>query len=402
MSTVTKQKPLVPELRFSGFDGEWQKNTFKDLVKINQGLQIAISERMTSPDENSHFYITNEFLRPGNKKKYYIKNPPPSVVCNEDDVLMTRTGNTGKVVTGVSGAFHNNFFKIKYEPSELDKRFLVSFLTLPTTQNRILVMAGTSTIPDLNHTDFYKINISRPEITEQQKIADFLGSVDAWLDNLRQQKTALESYKQGMMQKLFTGQVRFKDEGGKSFPDWEEKQLSDVGAIVTGTTPSTSIKKYYGGTFPWVTPTDIDESKDILTSAKLLTKDGLEKGRFIAKDSLLVTCIASIGKNAILRVDGSCNQQINAITPNLNNNVDYLYYLLAANKNELIKHAGAGAMQMLNKKDFSSIKFNLASLPEQQIIADFLTALDQTITTKADEITKVEEWKKGLMQKMFV
>ena len=402
MSTTTKQKPLVPELRFSGFDGQWKKNTFKDLVKINQGLQIAISERMTSPDEKSHFYITNEFLRPGNKKKYYIKNPPPSVICNEDDVLMTRTGNTGKVVTGVSGAFHNNFFKIKYEPGELDKRFLVSFLTLPTTQNRILVMAGTSTIPDLNHTDFYKINISKPEITEQQKIADFLGSVDAWLDNLRGQKTALQSYKQGMMQELFTGQVRFKDDEGKDFSDWQELQLSDAGAIVTGTTPTTSIKKYYGGTFPWVTPTDISESKDILTSAKLLTRDGLEKGRFIAKDSLLVTCIASIGKNAILRVDGSCNQQINAITPNLNNNVDYLYYLLAANKNELIKHAGAGAMQMLNKKDFSSIKFNLASLPEQQIIADFLTALDQTITAKADEITKVEEWKKGLMQKMFV
>ena len=154
--------------------------------------------------------------------------------------------------------------------------------------------------------------------------------------------------------------------------------------------------------FPWVTPTDIGESKDISTSAKMLTKDGLEKGRFIAKNSLLVTCIASIGKNAILRTDGSCNQQINSITPNSDNYVDYLYYLLATNKNELIKHAGAGAMQMLNKKDFSGIKLRFASLKEQQKIADFLTALDQTITAKAEEITKVEEWKKGLMQKMFV
>jgi len=402
MSVFTTSNKTAPDLRFFDFSDEWNTQRLKDVVKINQGLQIPISDRLVEPEDGAYFYITNEFLRPGNKKHYYIKNPPDSVVCTEDDILMTRTGNTGKVVTDVSGAFHNNFFKIKYPVDEVDKKFLVSFLKLPSTQHLMLRLAGTSTIPDLNHTDFYKIPFTKPTLDEQQKIADFLGSVDAWLDNLRQQKTALQTYKQGMMQKLFTRQVRFKDENGKDFPKWEEKKLSEMGRIVTGATPSTSHDEFYGGSIPWVTPTDIGQSKNIEKTRKMLTEEGLAVGRFVAKNSLLVTCIASIGKNAVLRVDGSCNQQINSITPNSEHSVDFLYYLLDTNKNELLKYAGAGAMQMLNKNDFSAVRLHVATLEEQKKIADFLMAVDKTIASKAEEIAKVEQWKKGLMQKMFV
>ena len=147
---------LQPKLRFPGFELEWKKDIFRNLVKINQGLQIQISERYLSPVENSHFYITNEFLKEGSDKKFFIKNPPPNVICDYNDILMTRTGNTGMVVTNVKGAFHNNFFKINY-PKTIDKGFLYYFLTTVKTQNLIKSLAGTSTIPDLNHTDFYKI-----------------------------------------------------------------------------------------------------------------------------------------------------------------------------------------------------------------------------------------------------
>ncbi len=70
---------------------------------------------------------------------------------------MTRTGNTGVVVSGVEGVFHNNFFKINYDKGIIDKDFLVYYLNMKRTQNIILTKAGTSTIPDLNHNDFYSI-----------------------------------------------------------------------------------------------------------------------------------------------------------------------------------------------------------------------------------------------------
>ena len=151
MSTKTTYKQtelgLIPT--------DWDFDNMGNLSKVNQGLQIPISDRFSEQVENSLFYITNEFLKEDSKNKYFIKNPPKSVIANKDDVLMTRTGNTGKVVTGVEGAFHNNFFKIKYDETKLNKDFLVGYLKSPRTQYSILTLSGNSTIPDLNHSDFY-------------------------------------------------------------------------------------------------------------------------------------------------------------------------------------------------------------------------------------------------------
>ena len=117
--------------------------------------------------------------------------------------------------------------------------------------------------------------------------------------------------------------LRFKD-----FKDfWTKIKVNEIGKIATGTTPSTKETHFYGGNFLWVTPTDIN-GKEVLSTTKKLTLAGLNNGRKIPKNSVLATCIASIGKNCILREDGSCNQQINAITPSNDFNVDFVYYLI--------------------------------------------------------------------------
>lgn len=200
------QKIFKQEIRFKDDEGndfpDWKENSFKTLTKINQGLQIAISERYTEPIENSYFYITNEFLK-GNSTNYYILNPPDSVKCSKEDVLMTRTGNTGQVVTGVEGAFHNNFFKINFDRDKISKDFLVYFLRLYTTQCSILRLAGTSTIPDLNHSDFYKLKITYPIIDEQNRIVQFLIDLDTKIDGLQSKVDELVDYKKGLLQKMF-------------------------------------------------------------------------------------------------------------------------------------------------------------------------------------------------------
>ena len=180
----------------------WEEKKLGDLTKINQGLQIAISERYTEKVKDSYFYITNEFLRKGSSKKYFIKEPSASVICNEDDVLMTRTGNTGQVVTNVNGAFHNNFFRINYFKN-FDKDFLVYFLRMRNTQNMILRYAGTSTIPDLNHGDFYRLKIDLPSLKEQQKIAKFLSSLDKKIEATKKQKQKANEFKKGLLQQMF-------------------------------------------------------------------------------------------------------------------------------------------------------------------------------------------------------
>lgn len=205
--TGMMQKIFSRKLRFKNDEGrdypEWEEKKFKDFTKINQGLQIPISERYTTEGENRYFYITNEFLKSDSETKYYIENPSESVICYEDDILMTRTGNTGKVVTGVKGAFHNNFFKIAYDKEKYDRMFLYYILTSHKMQKNIIRLAGSSTIPDLNHSDFYNIKVKLPIIEEQKKIADLLIRLDSKISKEQEKLDSLNEYKKGLLQQMF-------------------------------------------------------------------------------------------------------------------------------------------------------------------------------------------------------
>ncbi len=204
------QQLLTGKKRFAGFINEWEEKSFKDITKINQGLQIPISKRHIENIPNSFFYITNEFLKKNSNYKYYILNPSESVKCSEDDILMTRTGNTGMVVTGVKGVFHNNFFKIAYQKNRINKDFLFYILNSDRIQHTIKKLAGTSTIPDLNHSEFYGITIKLPNLKEQQKISDTLKNCDLELSSLKLKKEELCRLKLGLMQQLLTGEKRVK------------------------------------------------------------------------------------------------------------------------------------------------------------------------------------------------
>ena len=151
----------------------WKMNTFGDICTVRQGLQIPISKRLTEYEEDSYEYITVQYLH-GGKEKEYIKSPKESVKCTKDDILMTRTGNTGMVVTNVEGVFHNNFFLIDFDR----KDFLVEYLNLDLIQADITRRAGTSTIPDLNHGEFYKIKVFEPPIDLQKEFDEFKMQVD--------------------------------------------------------------------------------------------------------------------------------------------------------------------------------------------------------------------------------
>ena len=195
--------------------------------------------------------------------------------------------------------------------------------------------------------------------------------------------------------------LRFKADDGSDFPEWEEKKLGEVGDIMTGNTPSTKQEDYYGGCYLWVTPTDITDSREVSVTAKKLTELGYTVARHIPANSVLVTCIASIGKNAIIRENGSCNQQINSITPYNDYSVEFVYYLICQNERLLHANAGAGGMEILNKDSFSKIKMYFPCLAEQQKIAEFLSTIDTVIEKQKETVSAWEERKKGVMQKLF-
>lgn len=156
---------------------KWEEVTFGDVSKVRQGLQIPISKRKTEPGVNCLPYITIQYLN-GGKDAEYIENPKENVICTVEDILMTRTGNTGMVISGISGVFHNNFFLIDFDRTILNRVFLVEYLKSNFIQADIIRRAGTSTIPDLNHGEFYKIKVYLPPIELQNEFAQFVQRVN--------------------------------------------------------------------------------------------------------------------------------------------------------------------------------------------------------------------------------
>ena len=184
--------------------------------------------------------------------------------------------------------------------------------------------------------------------------------------------------------------------------DWEERKLKELGEIQTGNTPPTSDSDNYSldGVL-WVTPTDI-KSLVISNTAKKLSQVGVTKARIAKAGSILVTSIASIGKNTLLRMDAGFNQQINSLTPTSENDS---YFLLTQSEkwSEKMKQTAASAtMQIVNKTDFSNISTYVPlHKEEQEKIGSFFKQLDDTITLHQRKLDLLKEQKKGYLQKMF-
>ncbi len=184
--------------------------------------------------------------------------------------------------------------------------------------------------------------------------------------------------------------------------EWEEKKLGDLGTILTGNTPSTQDSSNYSDDgILWVTPTDISENITY-TSARKLSIVGQTKARVVPKGSILVTCIASIGKNTLLGKKGGFNQQINAIVVNNSFNNSYFLFTHSHNWSSIMKNiAASGTMQIVNKKEFSELLTSVPQLPEQTKIGTYFKNLDALIALQEEKLAKLQNLKKAMLEKMF-
>lgn len=356
----------------------WQEFQIKDICSINYGKGLGKNNIV---EGNIPVYSSGGIIGYHNES-----------LINSKGVIIGRKGNAGSV-------FYSNspFFCIDtafyVEPNDnIDLKFLYyKLISIKLERHKI-----DSAVPGINRDTIYSISITVPPIDEQKRIADILSTFDDLIENLKKLIEKKEIYKKGVMQRVLTGEVRFN-----GFTDeWEEVYIKDVGTIITGNTPSTKDKSFWGGKHIWVTPTDINK-KDIDNSERKLTDIGLSKARKLPKNTLLVTCIASIGKNSILRCEGSCNQQINAIIPNKNFSAEFLYYIFENNKEYLNAKAPASATKIISKTEFEKLSFILPKIEEQNKIAELLTLIDKDIEILKQILQLRKLQKKGVMQKLL-
>lgn len=182
--------------------------------------------------------------------------------------------------------------------------------------------------------------------------------------------------------------------------NWKKVAVKDMGRVITGNTPPMREPENYGDDFCWTTAQDF-KSKYISNTVIKLSKKGKKASRVVPAGSVLVTCIASIGLNAIAKVEMATNQQINSIIPNELHSGEFLYYLLSYNTNRLKAFAGGGGILILSKGEFEKMCFCVPPLPEQEKIAKILSCWDTAIEQMQNLIAEKKELRRALAGKLL-
>jgi type I restriction enzyme S subunit len=401
----------IPILRFPEFFNEWELKLFSDVVKVNQGLAILRSERFSDNAENRLPYITIPALE--GKIIEYIDNPKKTVICKKEDIIITRTGSgLGQIWTNNYGVFHNNFFKVEPINKEVvNKRFLYFYLLTNKVQNMMWVSAGVGAIPDLNHSDFYSIPYYITKFKEQQKIASFLTDVDDKITKLTKKKDLLEQYKKGIMQKIFNQELRFKDDNGNNYLVWEEKKLGDLGCTLNGLTGKT--KENFGNGKPYIQYKQIfDSSKINIANCGLVDITITDKQTKVKYGDVFFTTSSEtpneIGTASVL-LDNVGEMYLNSFCFGFRVNQLDLYpafsqFLFRSIdfRKKMIPLAQGSTRYNISKSAFVKLKVSLPNIEEQTKIANFLSDIDLKIEALNNKIDNSKNFKKGLLQKMFV
>ena len=337
-------------------------------------------------------------------------------VCSGDYILTHKQvihGSGGIIPKELDGAVVSGEYSQFYGSDLLDINYFDLFSHTEIFHKMIILTTQGVHIEKFVflEKEWLNFKLPLPSLLEQQKITSILSNVDNLIESTVQVITHSKKVKTGLMQKLLTRGIdhtKFKKVPwlfGKEIeiPDeWEVKTISELGKIVTGSTPDTTNKKYFGNDFLWASPIDFEGEKYITQTNSMLSEKGLSISRKIPKDAVLVVCIGStIGKIGMASVEMSTNQQINSI---ICNNVDsnFIYYQLQQN-NYLIKNrSNQSAVPIINKTEFGKFKLILPNeIQKQQKIATILSNIDSKITSQEQYKEKLQKLKKSLMQKLL-
>ena len=412
---MEKMKMMVPELRFPGFSGEWEEKKFRNLIiesKLGGNYENAVANKGVP-------VIKMGNLGRGDINLNKVQYLPENKSYNEDDILKTsdllfNTRNTLELVGKVSiwrnelpfALYNSNLMRLKFnELIEPSNQFMNYLFNIKKSIEQLRSIAnGTPSVAAIYGKDLNHFRASFPSLTEQQKIASFLTAVDEKLQALKKKKDLLMQYKKGMMQKIFSQELRFKDDDGNEFPEWEEKMLGEVGTFIGGGTPSTKTPSFWNGDIPWISSSDLtDESIFRINTTRFITSEAVLKTatKQIPEKSVLIVSRVGVGKVAVNEV-ALCTSQDFTNLILYSDNYIFFAYLLKLKTNKLLEFNQGTSIKGFVKNDLEALQIAVPSLPEQTKIANFLSAIDEKINLCATRIEKTKQYKKGLLQKMFV
>ena len=376
----------TPKLRFKEFDGDWKQETLKNLATFSKGK--GISKADISEDginlciRYGELYTTyGQVIDHIHSKTNVSKSE--CILSKAGDVIIPASGETQIDIATASCVLHDDIIlsgDLNILSHEENGSWLAYYLS-SAKKLEIAQLAQGNSVVHLYSSQLKDLKINKPSKEEQTKIASFLSAVDEKISQLTKKHELLSQYKQGMMQKLFSQQVRFKADDGSEFGEWDQLKFKDVIKIKYGK----DHKKLDDGDIPVLgtggvmryVDSYLYEGESILIGRKgTIDKPRFISGKFWTVDTLFYT---EIGEKILPKF---AFQQLLL--------VNWL------NLNE------ATGVPSLNTTSIGNIELKVPCLAEQTKIANVLSAIDQKIEVVSKQIEQAKQWKKGLLQQMFI
>ena len=408
-----EKKKNTPKLRFPKFTVEWEEKKLGEIAEnISYGMNApAISYdgvnkylRITDIDESSRLFYPKPLTSPDGliEEKFKLR---------EGDLVFARTGaSVGKsyLYKKSDGNLYFAGFLIRFSIINENPLFIFTQTLNKPFYKWVQLMSMRSGQPGINAEEYKEFPIFLTSLAEQTKIATFLTAVDEKLTQLKKKKTLLEQYKKGVMQKLFSQELRFKDDNNQDFPDWQEKKLGEVCDIKGGKRiPKGYLLQSENNGYPYITISDMKEGAVLLENIQFVPFDVIDqiKNYTISTSDIYISVAGTLGLVGIIPKElenANLTENANKLT-NLKCDQIYLYQFLTGDHlKKLIESVKTiGAQPKLAIYALNDFYLLLPSLPEQQKIANFLSAIDEKISHCGKQIEKMEAWKKGLLQQMF-
>tara|TARA_B110000114_G_scaffold181637_1_gene219420 strand:+ start:992 stop:2248 length:1257 start_codon:yes stop_codon:yes gene_type:complete len=408
-------KKLVPQLRFKEFEGEWEKHTLKYLLGA-----LVDCEHKTAPyvDDSEYLVVRTNNVKNGQLVYKDIKYTTEEgfkewtkrTVPKFGDILFTREAPAGEsclVPEDKKVCLGQRMVLLKSDESKMTGQYLSSYLQSGSAIRDISNLSIGTTVTRINIADIYNLNCPVSTVPEQQKIASFLSSVDEKIQQLTKKKALLEQYKKGVMQQLFSGQLRFKNENGNPYPDWEEKRLGEVFGVIRGKGISKDQLNDNGETKCILYGQLYTTYNEVVFNvvSRTDTNEGVLsiKGDLLVPSSTTTTGIDLANVTALNEEGVLLGGDISILRSKLDaNNVFYAYYLSNHKKYEIAAFAQGSTIVHLSYNHFKVMRIDIPVIEEQQKIATYLSGIDTKIEAVNNQITQTQSFKKGLLQKMFV
>ena len=396
----------VPKLRFKGFNDEWKEEKLDKLGVFFKGNGISKAD-LSQQGKPCILYgelytkYSEVIDKVYSKTNLNIKNPTLSKV---NDVLIPSSGETAIDIATASCVQQNDILLggdlNVFRPNKANGIF-ISYQLNNAQRREIAKIAQGASVVHVYNEQLKKVKVKLPSVQEQEKIANFLTKVDKIIEKQEEKVKNLENYKKGMMQKIFSQEIRFKDENGNKYPEWEEKKLGDY---IIEYTEKTVVNNQH----PVLTSSrnGLMLQSEYFKDRQVTTEDNI--GYFVlpygyityrsrSDDGIFVFNENKIIEKGII----SYFYPVFTFSNQLNNyyGITYMNNYL---KKDILKEIVGTSQLVLSINKLKNLKILLPVIEEQNKISNILTSIDNIVDKEKEKLEKLKKWKKGLLQQMFV